>query len=194
MSTSTIVWIVVGVLVVLALVLLAIMMSGKRKLERQRAKAGDIRQDAAENERDLQRHQAEAAEQEALARQARAEADHKAAAAQKLELDAQERAETAAGKEAEQRDRLREADRVDPDVPDPDSSKHADHDNADGDGLVRSPRNEGLLDGAHVRAGDGVDDETQRRDPPDDGARQRDVLDDPRGGPAHGSPPSRPGE
>lgn len=167
MDTSTIIGIVVGVLVVLALVAVAVKMSGKQKEDRRRAKADDIRQGAAENERDVQRHQAEAAEQEAQARQARADADQKAAAAEKLELDAQDRAEQAAGKQNEQRDRLRAADELDPDVPD------QRRDDAD-TGLDSSQRPDGIQDGAHRR----VDD----------------VLDHPRDGTAPRTPPSRPGE
>ena len=151
MDTSTVIWIVVGVVIVLALIFVAVKMSGKQKDDRQRAKADDIRQGAVDNERDVQRHQADAAEQEALARQARAEADRKAAAAERLELDAQERAEQAAGKQDEQRDRLRAADEIDPDVPD------RGHDDVAG-GPDSSHRYDGGPDGAHRReGGDAVD-------------------------------------
>ncbi len=117
MDTSTIVWIVVGVLVVLALVAVAVKLSGRQKVDRQRAKAGEIRQQADSEESTVRRHEAEAAEQDALARQARAEADRKAAEAEKLQIQAEERAEQASGKRTEHQDRLRVADEVDPDVP-----------------------------------------------------------------------------
>lgn len=118
MDTSTIVWIIVAVLVVLALIAVAVMLSGRRKLDRQRAKAGDIRQQAASEETTVRRHEAEAAEHDAVARQARAEADRKAAEAEKLQLAAEERADQASTKRSEHSDRLRSADEVDPDISD----------------------------------------------------------------------------
>jgi len=118
METSTIIWIVVAVLVVLAVIAVAVRMSGSRKQDRQRSKAGDIRQQAASEESTVRQHEAEAAEQDALARQARAEADRKAAEAEKLQLGAEERGEQATAKRTEHSDRLRSADEVDPDVPD----------------------------------------------------------------------------
>lgn len=119
MSLSPIVWIIIAVVILLALVLLAVKMGSNKKADRDRGKAGDIRQSAASDERSIQEHKAEAAEQEAGAREAQAEADRKAATADKLKLQAQEFSERAAGKETEQRDRLRAADEIDPDVPDP---------------------------------------------------------------------------
>lgn len=118
MDTSTIVWIVVAVLVVLAVIAVVVRLSGRRKLDRQRAKAGDIRQQAASEETTVRRHEAEAVEQDALARQARAEADRKAAEAEQLQLAAQERAEQASAKRTEHADLLRSADEVDPDMSD----------------------------------------------------------------------------
>lgn len=118
MDTSTIIWIVVAVLVVLALIAVAVRLSGRRKLDRQRTKADEIRQEAASEEATVRRHEAEAAEQDALARQARAESDRKAAEAEKLQLAAEERGEQASAKRTEHADRLRSADEVDPDVPD----------------------------------------------------------------------------
>lgn len=128
MDTSTIVWIVVGVLVLLALVAVAVKLGGRKKLDRQRAKAGEIRHQADSEESTVRRHEAEAAEQDALARQARAEADLKAAEAEKLQIQAEERAEQASGKRTEHQDRLRVADEVDPDVP----NDHAGESRADG--------------------------------------------------------------
>ncbi|MDQ4038082.1 MAG: hypothetical protein M3313_06980 [Actinomycetota bacterium] len=142
METSTIIWIVVAVLVVLALIAVAYKMSGRRKLDRQRTKADQIRQEAASEETTVRRHEADAAEQDALARQARAEADRKAAEAERLQLEAEERAEQASAKRSEHVDRLRSADEVDPDVPDHSGGSHADR-SADGRDVGPGPGSTG---------------------------------------------------
>ncbi len=116
METSTIVWIIVAVVVLLAGIAVAVRMTGRQKLNRQRAKAEEIREQAAAQEGTVRRHEAEAAEQDALARQAQAEADQKAAEAERLRIEAEERATRAADSRAEHQDRLRSADEVDPDV------------------------------------------------------------------------------
>lgn len=137
MSTTAIVWTIVIVLVVLALAFLAFrMMSGKRQQDRHRAKADDIRQEAAVQERTVRKSEAEAAEKEAMARQAQAEADRKAAAAEKLSVEAQEGSEHASEYRADHSERLAAADEIDPDVPndpvDGDGFDGADHPEASG--------------------------------------------------------------
>lgn len=144
MSTTAIVWTIVIVIVLLVLALVAVRMSGKKRTDRRREQANEIRQEAVSDERTVRKHEAEAAEKEALARQAQAEADRKAAAADRLNLEAQERTEHASGARDEQRDRLAKADEIDPDVTDPrtDDGEH-------GDGVDRHEvRERNLADGA----------------------------------------------
>jgi uncharacterized protein HemX len=113
MKTSTVIWIVVAVLVVLALAALAVAASRKRKerqVAAQRTQAEQLRTEAATvSARD--------------AAQARVEAKEAEARAERLRLEAQRAQESAAqarqGYDVEQarvEDRIREADRVDPDV------------------------------------------------------------------------------
>jgi len=147
MSTTAIVWIIVIVVVVLVLALVAVRMSGKKKTDRRREQASEIREEAVSDERTVRKHEAEAAEKEALARQAQAEADRKAAAADRLNLEAQERSEHATGARAEQRDRLARADEIDPDVTDrrTDDADHGDHGHGVGRHDVHGDQN--LADG-----------------------------------------------
>lgn len=153
---STVVWTIVGVLIVLALVLVAVRMGAKKKQDSRRVEAGEMRQAAASDERTIQTHRAEAAEQEALAREARAESDRKAAAADKLDLQAQERSEQASGKQAEQHDRLRTADEIDPDVPDRDPGDDASAGGLDGDHPRHAEADRNAVDGPR----DGTDTRT----------------------------------
>ena len=78
MEGSTVVWVVIGILVLLALIAAAVMASRKskeRNLEKQRSEAHSIRQEASEHSATtVRRQEAEAAEMEATARKARAEA------------------------------------------------------------------------------------------------------------------------
>jgi FtsZ-interacting cell division protein ZipA len=104
-ETSQIIWIVVAVVVVLAIVAVLAMMNRKRKQSRSEAarnRAGELRQDAASGAAGLETSRSDA-------HQARAQAD----AAQARAAEAEERA---AMEEAAVEDRVREADRVDPDL------------------------------------------------------------------------------
>jgi FtsZ-interacting cell division protein ZipA len=103
-ETSTIIWIVVAVVVVVvALAALGAMRRRRStKTEAARKQAGALRQEAAGGAAGLQASQAEA-------QRARAEADAAAARAREAE-------QRAGMTEAQVEDRVREADRVDPDV------------------------------------------------------------------------------
>ena len=128
MDNSTLIWIIVAAVVVIALVAFVVMRS--RGGDAQRHKAEQIRREAAEHEREVRLREAEAAKTDAQARKAAAEADEeaahaarlsaeadeKAARARELAEDARTRTEEAHGVRSEHDERLREADRLDPDV------------------------------------------------------------------------------
>lgn len=115
MESSTWLWILLAV--VALVVLVAVIMAGrKKKLERDRQRAHELREEAATKATDLQKREAQAREVEADAARARAEADRKAAEAERLEAEARERAGAASAARAEHDAHLREADKLDPDV------------------------------------------------------------------------------
>jgi uncharacterized protein HemX len=116
MDTSTVVWIIIGALVVLAIIAVIAMMAKKKKQERNRVQATELREKAAEKATDVQRREALAKETEAKAAAARAEADRRAAEAQRLEAEAQQRQGVAAEHRAEHQEHLHRADELDPDV------------------------------------------------------------------------------
>ena len=112
METSDVVWIVVAVLVVLALAALVSVAMRKRKekeLDRQRTEAQQLRTEATTSARE--------------ATEARVDAQEAEARAERLRLEAERAQDSAAqarqGYDVEQariEDRVREADRLDPDV------------------------------------------------------------------------------
>ena len=104
------------VLVVLAVAVVLVRQASARTTERNRARAGELREQAAATQAGIRRHQAEADEVQARAREARAEADRKRAVAQQLEADAKHKRETV-HEHVQRRDEvLREADELDPDT------------------------------------------------------------------------------
>jgi chromosome segregation ATPase len=119
MDSSTVIWIVVAVVAVLVVLAVAMLLGRKaseRKTERNRARAGELREQAAATQEGIRRHQAEADEVEARAREARAEADRKRAEAQQLEADAKEK-KAVLHEHVERRDEvLQQADEIDPDT------------------------------------------------------------------------------
>ena len=64
----------------------------------------------------MRAREAAAAESEAAARRAQAEADEQAAKAEQLRVEAEQRAEHAGASRGDYEERMREADRIDPDV------------------------------------------------------------------------------
>jgi len=109
MSTSTIILIAVLAILLLAVIGVVAFLMNKRKAEHNRARAELIRTQAVTHTGDLTEAQRRAEEADAEARIARAEAER-----------AEERASRAKQghlmEEAHHEDRLREADRIDPDV------------------------------------------------------------------------------
>ena len=109
MNLSAILWILVVAVLLLVVIGLAVAMMNKRRNEHNRARAELIRTQAVTHTGDLTESQRRAEEAEAEARIAKAEAER-----------AEERATRAKQghliEEAHHEDRLREADRIDPDV------------------------------------------------------------------------------
>jgi hypothetical protein len=104
-------WVII-ILIVLAVLLAAALIwtaMKRRKTEVARVRAGELRSEAAASATDKQ-------VQEARAREAEAEAERVRAQADKLDARAQEERTSYDQTRATQEDRLREADRVDPDV------------------------------------------------------------------------------
>lgn len=143
MESSSWLWILLAV--VALVVLVAVIMAGrKKKLERDRERAHELREEAATKATDLQKREAHAREVEADAARARAEADRKAAEAERLEAEARERAGAASAARAEHDSRLREADKLDPDV---------DHKSAQSEVGDHGPTHEGTHDSTHEVSG-----------------------------------------
>ncbi|WP_377639708.1 hypothetical protein [Oryzobacter terrae] len=115
MTTSTVVWIVIAV-VVLALLVALVSRSRGQRTGAQRAKAAAIREEAAEQDRLLREREADAARLAAEADLAKAHAAQRALEAERLTEQAQARLQHTDGLREERDDRRREADRRDPDV------------------------------------------------------------------------------
>ncbi len=112
MDTSDIVWLVVAVLVVLAVAALVVAMMRARKAkqaERDRLHAEHLRREAAAHAGGVAQTQVQALESEARAKRARAEAE-------RAEAEAAEARQALEMEQAKNEDRLREADRIDPEV------------------------------------------------------------------------------
>ena len=129
MNSSLSIWIILAAAVILigVIALVVVRMSGG---DAKRHKAEQIRAEAAEHEREVRLREAEADKADAAARKATAAADQQAAQATRLAAEADEQAararqlaeearvrgEEAHGVRSEHAERLREADRIDPDV------------------------------------------------------------------------------
>ena len=112
---SWLIWVIVAIIVI-AVIAAVVAASTKRKQERNRTRAGELREQAAAQATGLQQREAHARETEARAAEARAEADRKQAEAERLEAEARDRHETAAGYRDQHAENLRRADELDPDV------------------------------------------------------------------------------
>ena len=106
---DTWVWIVIAVVVVLAVVALLAAAANKKKVERRRAEAEQIRSDAHTHSAGVMDAERQAREAEQNAARARAEAE-------RAEQQAAEAARARDMEHATHEDRIREADRIDPDV------------------------------------------------------------------------------
>jgi len=105
---GTIGWIIVLVVILVVLAIVVAAMMRKRRLEQRRAHAGTLRQEAAGRSDEIAR-----SEQEARAAEARAEAAR--LEAERAEQQATEARRGVEVDQAHQEDRIREANRIDPD-------------------------------------------------------------------------------
>lgn len=101
-------WIVLAVIVIAVVALLALVMK-QRTNQVHRARAAELRNEAAGQAGGLQ-------ESELRARDAQAEAERKRVEAERAEREAAEAQQAQAQEQATYEDRVREADRLDPDV------------------------------------------------------------------------------
>lgn len=109
--------IIVGVAIVVILIIVgvSVMLRGRKK-NANRQEAAALREDIHSDEGSLLHKEEAAAEAEREAKKARAEADEKAARAEKLEMEARGRSEDAQESRSDHDRRVREADRLDPDI------------------------------------------------------------------------------
>lgn len=146
---SPAVWIILGIILLALLIGLVWYLVGQSKqkqLERDRAEATEIRQQAADQEMLVRERQAAAAQTDAEARAARAEAERQAAEAdqrnaeaERLEVQAQRRTDEYDQVSAQHDEQLRRADALDPDVRTDEHGNRLDDHRAD-----RSHRDEDL--------------------------------------------------
>ncbi|MDQ0575983.1 hypothetical protein [Agromyces albus] len=120
METSTIVWIIVGIIVVIAIIVFAYFATSRKrreaKVESERRKAAELREDAYEKDVAARERQADAARTQAAAKQAEADALRARLESERLASESAARQADAAQLQAETDERLRKADAVDPDV------------------------------------------------------------------------------
>jgi len=110
-----VIWLIVAI-VVIALIAALLVVASRKKKERDRVQAGELREQAAAQATGVQKRQAHAKETEAEAAAARAEADRKQAEAERLGAEAEERRRVANSESKQHEEHLRRADELDPDV------------------------------------------------------------------------------
>ena len=116
METGTIIWIIVAIIVVGAIAAFVLSRSGARRTEADRAKAAEIRDRPTSTTVSCVSGEASAAETKARAEMARVEAQKRELEAERLAAEADSRSESAAAVRQERDERIRRADRRDPDV------------------------------------------------------------------------------
>lgn len=115
MDAVTIVLVIVAIIVVGGIIAYVMSRSG-RAAEARRAKAAEIREEAAEHDRRLREDEVSAAEARARSEMARVEAQKRELEAERLAAEADSRSQSAAAARQERDERLRLADERDPDV------------------------------------------------------------------------------
>lgn len=108
-DSGQLIGIIIGVVVVIAIVVAVTMVSRKRKVEANRSKAVEMREQAKTEEIGAREREAKAARAEADAKQAEVEAE-------RLREEARERQQEAEHVRAGAQEQLRKADELDPDV------------------------------------------------------------------------------
>jgi hypothetical protein len=99
-----------------AIIVAIVLAANKKKKERDRVRATELREQAATQASGLQQREARARETEAEAAAARAEADRKQAEAERLAAQADDHHRSAGAAREEHEEHLRRADELDPDV------------------------------------------------------------------------------
>ncbi|WP_299441519.1 hypothetical protein [uncultured Phycicoccus sp.] len=133
MSTAQVILVVLVVVVLGGALAYFSMNRGSRHEAAERAKAEELREQAAEHDRELREREAAAAEAQAKSDLARAEAEKQQLEAERLAREAADRSAAAGEVRDEREEQLRLADRHDPDVPTDDEGHRRDghHDAAD---------------------------------------------------------------
>ena len=172
MDSSTVIWIVVAILVVLAVALFLWRSRGQEGAHR--AKAAEIRETAAEHDRHLREQEAEATRTRAEAQLAEADAQQRQLEAERLATQADHRAQAADEVRSARDEQLRLADLHDPDV-------RTDDDGNRIDGATTAERVNGAttaerVNGATTERVDGTS--TGRDDGTVDGRATTDLRDD----------------
>lgn len=116
METTSVIWLVAAVLLVLVVAVIVRSRTGPRHTERKRTTAAHLRDEAAARDRRMRQEEAHAAKVQARAQLAEAEAAQQRLEAERLTELAQERLSSARGLRQERDETLREADRHDPDA------------------------------------------------------------------------------
>ncbi len=102
------------------------MQRGARHEDAQRAKAEELREQAAEHDHELREREVAATEARAKSDLARAEAEKQQLEAERLDAEAQDRAAAAGAVREDREEQLRLADEHDPDVPTDDEGHRVD--------------------------------------------------------------------
>jgi FtsZ-interacting cell division protein ZipA len=108
-DSGQLVWIIIGVVVVLAIIAAAVYFNRKRKVDADRNRAAEMREKAKTDELGAREREAKAARAEADAKQAEVDAE-------RLRRDARDKQQEAEGVRATSQEQLRKADELDPDV------------------------------------------------------------------------------
>ncbi|WP_136707874.1 hypothetical protein [Agromyces sp. H66] len=119
METSTIVWIIVGIVVIIAIAVVWLLTSRQRReahRESERQKAAELRQSAHETDVARREREAEAARAAAAAKQAEADAAQARLESERLARESTSHQSDAEKLRSEAEERLQKADAVDPDV------------------------------------------------------------------------------
>ena len=116
MSTQQIVWTVVFLVAALIVIGVIVMAAQKKKREQDRHRAAEIRDEARQSATGIPESQAKAQEAQARAREAEAKAEQARVQAERAGEHAQTAQQEVVQQEATREDKLRAADRIDPDV------------------------------------------------------------------------------
>ncbi len=115
MEGSTVLWIVLGIVALLAIAA-AIYFATRKQKDTRRRKAKSLREDAKPHVESLREREASAEQAHSRAQRAQAEAEAKGSEARKLRERAQREEQAARESREKVKERLRKADKIDPDT------------------------------------------------------------------------------